>query len=139
MNARTFSLLAGVAFILIGILGFVPAAMTPPPVGGPAVTIENSHGMLLGLFPVNALHSGAHLLFGVWALLAYGGFASAILFARGTAVIYGLLTVMGLVPGLEAAFGLMPLYGHDIWLHGVIALVAAWVGWGSRVPTTATA
>jgi hypothetical protein len=138
MNSRTFALLAGVAFILIGILGFVPAAMTPPVVD-PGVTVENNHGMLFGLFPVNALHSAAHIAFGVWALLAYGGFASAIFFARGTAVIYGLLTVMGLVPGLSTAFGLMPLYGHDIWLHALIAGVAAWVGWGPRIPARAVA
>lgn len=132
MHARTFSLLAGVAFLLIGILGLVPAALTPLPADAPAVSIQQSHGALLGLFPVNALHSGAHIIFGVWGLLAYAGMAGTVMYARGVAVIYALLTVLGLVPGLNTAFGLMPLYGHDVWLHGVIALVAAWVGWGGR-------
>jgi len=138
MNPRTFALLAGVAFMLIGILGFVPAAMTPP-VADPGVIVQHNHGLLLGLFPVNTLHNVAHLAFGAWALLAYGGFASAIMFARGTAIIYALLAVMGMVPGLNTAFGLMPLYGHDVWLHALIAATAAWVGWGTRIPATVRA
>jgi hypothetical protein len=33
------------------------------------------------------------------------------------AVVYGILTVMGLIPALDTTFGLIPLYGHDVWLH----------------------
>jgi hypothetical protein len=53
------------------------------------------------------------------------------------AVIYALLTVMGLVPALYTTFGLIPLYGNDVWLHAVLALVAAYFGWMNRDTATA--
>jgi hypothetical protein len=83
---------------------------------------------LLGLFPVNVLHNLVHLAIGGWGLAASGSFGAARLFARGLAVIYGVLTIMGLFPGLDTAFGFVPLFGHDVWLHGVTTLVAAYFG-----------
>jgi hypothetical protein len=44
------------------------------------------------------------------------------------AIIYAVLAVMGIIPGLNTTFGLIPLYGHDIWLHAVIAIAAAYFG-----------
>jgi len=44
-------------------------------------------------------------------------------------VILAVLTVMGLLPGFDRAFGLAPLYGHDVWLHAVAAVAACYVGW----------
>jgi hypothetical protein len=41
-------------------------------------------------------------------------------------------TLMGLVPALHTAFGLMPVYGHDVWLHGLEALLAAYFGFVAR-------
>lgn len=36
--------------------------------------------------------------------------------------------VMGFIPVLNTTFGLIPLYGHDIGLHALIAIVAAYFG-----------
>jgi hypothetical protein len=69
-----------------------------------------------------------HILFGVWGLVAAGGLAGAVLYARAVAVIYALLTVLGVIPATNTAFGLVPIYGHDVWLHGVLAVVAAYFG-----------
>ena len=46
-------------------------------------------------------------------------------------VIFGLVTVMGLIPGFNTVFGLMPIHGHDVWLHGLFAALAAFFGWRS--------
>jgi hypothetical protein len=35
---------------------------------------------------------------------------------------------MGLLPTLNVAFGLAPLFGHDVWLHGVEAVAAGYIG-----------
>jgi acyl-CoA synthetase (NDP forming) len=53
-------------------------------------------------------------------------------YARIVAVSYGLLTVMGLIPGLNTTFGLVPIYGADVALHGVIAAVSAYFGFAVR-------
>jgi hypothetical protein len=49
-------------------------------------------------------------------------------YARSLAVIFGVLGVLGAIPGLDTLFGLAPLYGHDVWLHLGSAAVAAYVG-----------
>jgi hypothetical protein len=86
-------------------------------------------GYLLGLFPVNVLHNLIHILFGIWGIVAYRRFADSRMYARGVAIIYGIFTIMGLIPVLNTAFGLVPIYGNDIWLHGLIAIVSAIFGW----------
>jgi Domain of unknown function (DUF4383) len=138
MNTRTFALILGIAFLLVGIAGFVPGLVTH--VGpeatvapgtadtAPAADVVTSYGHLFGLFPVNALHNLFHIAWGVFGLAAYRAFGSARLFARATAIVYGLFTLMGLIPGLNTTFGLVPLYGHDVWFHALIAIAAAYFG-----------
>src|SRR5690349_14825952 len=120
---RMFALIFGIVYLLVGILGFVPGVLHSMPV---ATKVHMSEGMLLGLFPVNAIHSVVHILIGVWGLIAYRTIGSARGYAVGLAVIYLLLAVMGLIPGLKTVFGLIPIYGHDVWLHALTGLIAAY-------------
>jgi hypothetical protein len=129
MRAATFALVFGIAYLAAGLLGLVPAALQPPPPGAPATAFGVLYGYLLGLFPVNVLHTAVHLVIGLWGVAAWSGALSALGYARSLAVIYGLLAVMGLVPGLNTLFGLIPLHGHDIWLHAGTAAIAAYFGW----------
>lgn len=131
MNTRYFSLIYGIVFLLVGIAGFIPGLVTPH-AADPALTISASSGHLFGLFPVNAAHNLVHVLFGIAGIAAYRDFSSARLYARVVAIAYGLLAVMGLIPGLNTLFGLVPLYGHDVWLHAVLAIVAAYFGFFTR-------
>jgi hypothetical protein len=89
------------------------------------------------LFPINALHNLVHLAIGAWGLYAFTGFPAARTFARSLAIIYGVLAVIGLIPGLNTVFGLVPLYGHDVWLHAVTALAGGYFGWVHKPATTA--
>ncbi|HMA16729.1 MAG: DUF4383 domain-containing protein [Bacteroidota bacterium] len=125
MALRYFALVYGLVFLLVGVAGFIPGLVQPAGEG-------MAHGMLLGLFPVNALHNLVHIVFGIWGLAAYRSLTGARLYARAVAVIYAIFAVMGLIPGLQTLFGLVPLYGHDIWLHALLAAVAAYFGWIAR-------
>ena len=130
MNVRDFARIAGIAFILIGVLGFIPGITQLPPPNAPDLAVDTGYGWLLGLFPVNLLHNLVHIALGAWGLAAARAWDSARLYARGTAIIYAVLAVMGLVPGLNTLFGLAPLFSHDVWLHAGTALIAAYFGWG---------
>jgi hypothetical protein len=140
MNARLFALVIGIAFLAAGILGFVPGALQPPHPGAPPLRVDSWYGYLLGLFPVNVLHNLVHLVVGLAGIAAYRSLGGAVRFSRGLAIFYGLLTVMGLFPVLGTTFGLIPIFGHDVWLHGATAAAAAYFGWlehsaTGRVPT----
>jgi len=129
VKTTTFALIFGIAYLAAGVLGLVPAALQSPPEGAPATSFGVLYGYLLGLFPVNVLHTAVHLVIGLWGIAAWSGALSALGYARSLAVIYGVLAVMGMVPGLNTVFGLIPLHSHDIWLHGGTAAVAAYFGW----------
>lgn len=129
MKAATFALVLGVAYLGAGVLGLVPAALQPPPEGAPPTSFAVLYGYLLGLFPVNLLHTAVHLAVGLWGIAAWSGVLGARTYARSLALLYGVLAVMGMVPGLNTVFGLLPLHGHDIWLHAGTAAIAAWFGW----------
>lgn len=135
MSTRTFALIFGIVFVVVGILGFVPGAVQPLHDGHDPVMGHG--GQLLGLFPINELHNGVHILFGLWGLAASRSLGGSINYGRGVAVIYAVLTVAGFIPGLSTLFGLVPLYGNDIWLHALLALVGAYFGWVHRNPATA--
>lgn len=133
MKTSTFALLAGIAYLGAGLLGLVPAMLTPAPADAPPTSFGLLYGYLLGLFPVNIAHTGVHLLIGAWGIAAWRGLSSPELFARSIAVLYGLLAVMGMIPMLNTVFGWIPIHGNDIWLHAATAAVAAYFGWRDEI------
>ena len=132
MTHRGFALIFGVVFGLVGIAGFVPPLVTAVHGQHPPLAVETGYGLLLGLFPVNLLHNLVHLLFGLWGLIGSRSIAASKFYARSVAVIYAVLSIAGLLPGFDTLFGLTPLFGHDVWLHALLALVAAYFGWLHR-------
>ena len=61
-------------------------------------------------------------------MLAFRSYPSALQFSRFLGITLGVLTVMGLIPALSTGFGVWPLYGHDIWLHGLEAVIGIYLG-----------
>jgi hypothetical protein len=132
MNVTRFALIFGIIYLVVGIAGFVPPLLQAPGPEVPSLAIETLSGRLLGLFPVNLVHTLVHLGIGVWGLAAARSFGAAIAYARGLTVIYGVLAIMGLIPATNTLFGLAPLYGHDVWLHAGTALIAAYFGFVAK-------
>ena len=124
----TLARIFGAIFVVVGLLGFVPPLVP--------------NGNLLGLFPVNAMHNLVHIALGAWGLIAGASLAASLIYFRGLAVVYGLLAILGLVPATNTLFGLAPIYGADVVLHAVLALIAAYLGFfyaskpGRPVPGT---
>lgn len=125
---RYFALVVGVAFTLAGIAGFLPFFTPHAPPEAPHLIVETSYGLLLGLFPVNIIHNLFHFGVGMMGVLAFRSYPSALQFSRFLGIALGVLTVMGLIPPLSTGFGLWPLYGHDIWLHGLEAVIGVYLG-----------
>ena len=132
MALKRFAMILGIVFLVIGAGGFVPGLTAPH--NHPDVRFTTGLGLEMSLFPVNLLHNVVHLLFGVWGLLAARSATGARAFGKAVAIVYGVLTVMGLIPALNlhATFGLVPLYGHDVWLHALLALAGGYFGFAYR-------
>ncbi len=110
----------GVAFILAGILGFIPA-FTPD-------------GHLIGIFHVNAVHNIIHLASGIVALGAgFASFKAARLYFQVFGVVYALVAVLGFVYGDSAILGLVASNVGDTFLHIGIAVVALYLGFAAPV------
>ncbi len=125
---RYFALVVGVAFVLAGIAGFMPLFTHTPPIEAPSLIIDSNYGLLLGLFPVNALHNIFHFCVGVFGVVSFRNYSLSRKFSRFLGVVLGIFTFMGMVPGLHTSFGILPLYGHDIWLHGLEAVIGLYLG-----------
>jgi hypothetical protein len=133
MDTRRAALVFGIVFLAVGILGFIPGANQMHhgdphaenlSVGGPG------HGNLLGLFHVNVLHNGVHLLFGVMGLAMARTLGAARSYFRIVGVAYLLLAVMGLVSAanMHNTFGLVPIHGNDVWLHALLGAAGIYFG-----------
>lgn len=122
---KNIAIAYGVVFVVVGILGFIPA-VTP-------------EGRLIGLFEVNTLHNLVHLATGVVALIvAWSGLGAIQMFFRVFGVIYALVALLGFVSG-GALLGLVANNQADTWLHVVIAAVTLYIGFGMKAETPAAA
>jgi hypothetical protein len=137
MGIRYFALVYGTVFSILGIAGFIPFLVTPYGIAEPNLAVEAGAGHLFGLFPVNVLHNLFHLAWGIWGLAVWRSMAKSRTYAQTLAVIYAILVVMGFFPVLQTTFGLVPLHGHMIWLHILLAGGAAYFGWAYRPETVA--
>lgn len=132
MNTRRFALVWGILFLVIAASGFIPGLLTPPGPGHPDMAVDVLYGDALGLFPVNIIHSLLHLLYGLWGLAASRSWSGARTYARVVAISYGGLVILGLIPGVNTLFGLVPIFGHDVGLHAFLAIPAAYFGFMHR-------
>lgn len=136
MSERYCALSLGIIFLIIGIAGFIPAFVSMPPAVNaaqmPVDTAPNTYaagfGYLFGLFPVNLLHNIVHCIVGILGIVFSGDVARARLFNRGFAISYALLALMGLLPITGTTFGLMPIFGNNVWFNAITAAVAAYFG-----------
>lgn len=129
--AKTLALLFGVIFLVVGALGFVPAA-THDVDGMP---------MLLGIFHVNFAHNVVHLASGaVFLLCGMAGAGAARAFFKIFGLVYALVAALGFVPSnATSIMGLISNNPADTWLHVGLALVMLIIGFapmGSSATST---
>src|SRR5919109_4447071 len=114
-TARKASLGFGLFYLLIGVLGLVPGITVPSEHPG--------HGLLLGIFAVNALHNLVHLIAGAGAV--YAGLSDHATAGRINwllAAVFALLVPASLIaPLLEAVAINVP----DTLLHNASAVPTA--------------
>jgi len=129
MTVQRVAQIFGWVFVLVAVWGFF--------ITGGSMEAGMDAPAILGLFPVNVLHNLAHLLLGIWGIVASRSFGSARSYAQIAGILYLVLAVLGFVD--PTGFGLIPLGGGDIGLHAVLGLILAGVGFTAKQGRTATA
>jgi hypothetical protein len=115
MAVQGAALLVGAAFLVVGVLGFIPGVTTD--YGLLQWAGHHSGAKLFGVFAVSGLHNAVHLAFGV------AGFAMARTYAKARAylllsgVAYLALWVYGLLIDPGSSANIVPLNNADNWLH----------------------
>jgi hypothetical protein len=117
--AQRLALLFGVAFTLVGILGFVPGITVN--YDDLKLAGEDSDAELLGLFQVSVLHNVAHLLFGV-GILAAKRHRSALQYLLTAGALYVVLFAYGLLASEKGSENFLPTNNGDDVLHAALAL-----------------
>lgn len=121
---RSLAITYGIAFAVIGMLGFLPA-VTPS-------------GLLFGVFAVDVLHNLIHLITGGVAVgMAVSGERTARLYFRVFGVIYLVVAAFGLYYGDNALLGAIAHNWADVALHLAAALIALYLGFFYRRRTPA--
>jgi hypothetical protein len=123
------AVLVGSAFVLVGILGFIPGVTSHyHGTGGMGFSGLKSHAELLGIFRVSVLHNGLHLLLGGAGLVASfkPNWARVYLIVGGVA--YLVLFVYGLAIDFDTSANFVPLNTADNWLHLVLAILMVALG-----------
>lgn len=118
MNSKSVALYLGILFLVLAVAGFIPA-LTPG-------------GKVLGLFLVDPIHNGVHLLTGALAIFASkSGDAALSLYFKVFGVVYALVTVLGFLTG-TGLFGLLPVNIFDNLFHLVVSGVFLYYGFGGK-------
>lgn len=113
---------AGVVFLVVGVLGFVPGITTH--YGDLRFAGQASGAKLLAVFQVSILQNVIHLLFGVAGLVLARTVDGARNFLTGGGVVYLTLWVLGVV----GAAGWIPSNTADNWLSFGLGVVMIGLG-----------
>jgi hypothetical protein len=104
-------MLAGVTFLLVGALGFIPGVTTH--YGDLSFAGDDSKSKLVGVFQVSILHNIVHLLFGVVGLSLARTGSGARTYLLGGGIVYLALWLLGILDGGNW----IPVNSADNWLH----------------------
>lgn len=114
-KVQAASALVGVAFLLVGTLGFIPGITTD--YDTLEATGHESHAMLFGIFQVSTLHNIVHVLFGIAGLALARTSPSAKAYLVGGGVVYLALWLYGLLIDKTSEANFVPVNDADDWLH----------------------
>jgi hypothetical protein len=139
-TVQSAALLAGIVFLVVGILGFVPGVTTH--YGDLSFAGHGSGAKLLGIFQTSILHNIVHLLFGLVGIAMARSWEGARTFLIGGGVVYLVLFVYGLLAHGDSSANFIPVNSADNVLHVAfgVTMIALGVTLGRKlIPTDRTA
>ena len=128
------ALTLGIIFLLLGIAGLIPAFTTiPGETFDSALPLDvdgiysKGFGLLFSVFPTNLVHNLFHVLVGGLGIAA-ASTNSGRTFNQIFGIGYIAIVVMGTLPLAKTVFGVMPIFGNNIWFNGLTGAIATYYG-----------
>ena len=138
--AQSLASFVGIAFLVVGILGFIPGVTTH--FDRLRFAGHRSGAELLGVFEVSILHNLLHLALGVAGLWLARTLAGAHLYLVGGGAAYLALWLHGLLVDRHESANFIPVDSADNWLHFALGLTMVvgglLTGAARRTPTART-
>ena len=122
MKPQTFALFTAAIVGGTGLLGMVDKLKKPSAEGPEDNLLNSGYRNIGGVIPTNHFFNWVRVGIGAMGLFAARDEKSAVIFNRTVAISYAGMSVMGVIPKANTIFGLMPIFGANIALHGGIAV-----------------
>ena len=113
--AQSVAMLVGLAFLVVGILGFIPGITTN--YDDLKFAGHNSDAQLLGIFDTSILHNIVHLLYGLAGIALARTMEGARTYLIGGGLVYLVLFVYGAIWHGETGGNWIPVNWADNILH----------------------
>ena len=131
---NTCALTLGIIFLLLGIAGLIPALTTIPgenfdtalPLTADSIYAKG-FGLVFGVFPTNLMHNLFHILVGALGIAAAKSDRGRT-YNQIFGISYIAIVIMGTLPITKTVFGLMPIFGNNIWWNGLTGAIATYFG-----------
>jgi hypothetical protein len=136
LAVQSAAVVVGAAFLLIGILGFVPGITTH--LNALQLAGHQSGALLFDIFAVSVLHNLIHIAVGIAGLILARSYVKARAYLLGGGLLFVGAWIWGLFLHPADPANELPLNNADNWLHlgiGVTMIVLALTLAGARVPT----
>lgn len=125
MYSKKYALYGSALMLIIGVFSILPGlegnlSELPP------LKVNLSYGAFLGIFPLNIFNKVALILFGLAGIYCarQSDRIFSVRYCEIVAVAMGALAVLGLIPQTATLGGIWPLFGGEVYSHGLFAIVA---------------
>ncbi|MDB5078798.1 MAG: hypothetical protein JWP00_722 [Chloroflexi bacterium] len=124
-TVKTITLIFGIVYLAVGILGFIPGITQATSVTG----TSPNEGLLMGIFGVNLLHNLSHLLFA--AILIGGALMDEHVYTANK-ILFVVFVVLVISSFIDPVVDSLALNVPDLALHAGSALLTGYLGFLSN-------
>ena len=136
MAVQGAAVLVAAAFLVVGVLGFIPGVTTH--LDHLQWAGHHSGAKVFGMFAVSGLHNIVHVAFGLIGFIFARTYAASRAYLLAGGVAYLALWIYGILMDQGSALNILTLNSADNWLHfglGVGMVILALTLAGQRDPT----
>ena len=132
MSTRNFALIGGIVMLAMGTLALIPTLNSGMETL-PALSVNNSYGLFLNLFPMNIFNKVALIVFGLAGMICYfvkeNSTFYSLIYSKVVFWVFAVLAILGLFPQTHTLSGYWPLFGYEIFVHATFALIGGYFGY----------